>query len=305
MSMNLSRKFLAGAIIALLPLGSALACTSGAWDVATGAPVADDPDTSNATNGPTDGGAVKRYAGNCGLAPVSGAQSSVTDNNVGDAIYRARWYVFTGIATGNPRMFEAFTTDGGAGTSVFSASYDRAGGDFDFTAAGTTIPSIAVAPNRWYSVEIFHNSGSQLTVSVEGANSAVANNPALTATSVAAVTGTIQSVRLGNVNGNNFTLAGASSPTNSNGFSVDEFDSTRSASTPIGRLCRGDADGNGLNAVGDNDINVADATAIVAERLGQAIAQGQPDANEDGVVNVADATLVVAMRLNSPVTRCN
>lgn len=303
--MNLSRKFLAGAIVALLPMGGALACTSGAWDGATGNPVADDPDTSTATNNNPDGGAVKRYAGNCGLAPVAGSASYVTDNNVGDTIYRARWYVYTGIATGSPRMFEAFSADNGGGSSIFSATYDRAGGDFDFTAAGTTIPSITVSPNRWYSVEIFHNSGNALTVSVEGANSAVADNAALTATSAAAVTGTIQSVRLGNVNGNAFTLAAPSGPTNNNGFSVEEFDSTRSASTAIGRLCRGDANNNGNDAVGDNDINVQDATTIIAERLGQTVSPGQPDANEDGIVNVQDATTVIAMRLNVPPKRCN
>jgi hypothetical protein len=303
--MNLSRKFLACAIVALLPMGGALACTTGAWDGTTGTPVADDPDTSTGTNNNPDGGAVKRYSGNCGLAPVAAAANYVTDNNVGDTIYRARWYAFTGIATGSPRMFEAFSADNGGGSSIFSATYNRAGNSFDFTAAGTTIPSITVAPNRWYSVEIFHNAGNQLTVSVQGNNSAVLDAPALTATSAAAVAGTIQSVRLGNTNGDSFTLAGASTPTNSNGFSVDEFDSTRSASTAIGRLCRGDANNSGNDAVGDNDINVQDASLIVAERLGQQVAPGQPDANEDGIVNVQDASLVVSMRLASPPKRCN
>src|SRR5690606_35839962 len=150
--MNLSRKFLVGAMIALLPMGGALACTTSAWSATTGAPVADDPDTSAATNGPADAGAVKRYAGNCGLAPVTNTVSHVTDNNVGDAIYRARWYVFTGIASGAPRMFEAFSADNGGGSSIFSATYDRGAGQFTFTAAGTSIPAITVEPNRWYSV---------------------------------------------------------------------------------------------------------------------------------------------------------
>jgi hypothetical protein len=304
--MQLSRKILAGALIALLPLGSALACTTSAWTTATGAPVADDPDTSTATNGPADNGAVKRYSGRCGLAPATAVPSFVTnDSPAAEGIYRARWYVYTGLTTGTPKMFEAFTADAGGGTSIFSASYDRAAGNLTFTAAGTTVPAIAVQPNKWYSVEVFHQAGQALTVSVSGNNGTVADAAPLTSTSAAAVAGTVGSAELGNVNGSALGFAATPAANNNSGYSVDEFDSTRSA-TPIGRLCRGDADNSGANAVGDNDINVADASTIVAERLGQSIAAGQPDANEDGIVNVADASLVVAMRLNQPTPRrCN
>lgn len=300
--MNLSHKFLAGAIIALLPISSVLACGTVAWSTTTGSPVADDPDASAATNAP-EAASVKRYAANCGLAPASGAASHVTNNTVADGVYRARWYVYTGISTGAPRMFEAFTADSGAGTSVFNATYDRAGGDFDFTAVGAAMPSIVVAPNRWYSVEVFHNTGSALTVSVQGANSAVVDSAALTSTSAAPVAGTVESVRLGNVNGAALGFAATPAANNNSGFSVDEFDSTRSATTAIGRLCRGDANGNANAAVGDVDLNALDAGSIIAERFNTAIAPGQPDANEDGVVNALDAGLVIAMRFAGK--KCN
>jgi hypothetical protein len=300
--MKLTHRILAGAIVALLPLSGAMACTITAWSANTGTLVADDPDANNATNTPETGHA-KRVSGACGLAPGSGVASFVTDNSPADGVYRARFYVFTGIATGAPRVFEAFTADAGAGTSVFSVTYDSAGGDLDFTAAGTTMPSIPVVANKWYSVEFFHNTGSALTATVSGNNNAVVDAAPLTSTSAGPVAGTVQSVRLGNTNGAALTFAGTPAANNAFGFSFDEFDSTRSATTPIGRLCRGDANGNANAALGDNDLNVADATTIVAERLGQAIAVGQPDANEDGIVNVADATAVVAMRLANK--KCN
>jgi hypothetical protein len=215
--MNLSRKILAGAVIALLPLTGAMACTTSAWSTTTGAPVADDPDTSAATNA-TETASVKRYSGNCGLAPASGAASHVTNNTVADAIYRARFYVFTGLATGNPQAFEAYTGEDGGGTSVFSVTYDRANNELDFTAAGTTVPSVPVVAGKWYSVELFHNSGNPLSISVEGNNAAVAAGTPATVASAAAVTGTVQSVRLGNLNGSALTFGGAPGANNSFGF---------------------------------------------------------------------------------------
>lgn len=300
--MKLTHRILAGAIVAMLPLSGAMACTISAWSANTGTLVADDPDANAGTNAPETGHS-KRVSGACGLSPGSGVASFVTDNSPADGVYRARFYFFTGIASGAPRMFEAFTADAGGGTSIFSVAYDAAGGDLDFTAAGTTMPSIPVVANKWYSIEFFHNTGSALTASVMGNNSGVNDSAALTSTSAAAVAGTVQSVRLGNTNGAALTFTSTPASNNAFGFAFDEFDSTRSATTAIGRLCRGDANGNANAALNDNDLNVADATTIVAERLGQAVAAGQPDANEDGIVNVADATTVVAMRLANK--KCN
>jgi hypothetical protein len=296
--MNLSRKFLAGAIVALLPLGSALACTTTAWSSATGTPVADDPDTNAATNGP-DAGAVKRYSGNCGLAPAIAGTSFVTNNTPGtEGTYRARFYVYTGLATGSPKIFSAATADNG-GTELISASYDRTAGELDFTATGATIASVPVVASKWYSVEILHQTGQPLNVSVAGAMNAVADTAAVTRVSTGNVTGTVGSALLGAVAGGAFTVPAG----NTGGLFVDEFDSTRSAATVIGRLCRGDANGNANASIGDADLNGLDAAAVTAERLGNSIAPGQPDANEDGIINGLDASLIVSMRLANK--RCN
>jgi hypothetical protein len=305
--MQLSRKILAGALIALLPLGSALACTTGAWTTTTGAPKADDPDASAGSNAP-ETGHVKRYSGSCGLAPVTAAASHVTNDTPGtEGVYRARVYFFNGITSGAPRFLEATSADAGGGTSIFSVTYDRAagaGGSLTFTANGTTVPAIPLpAANRWYSVEVLHQTGAPLQVWVHGANSAPADSAALTAVSAGNVAGTVGSARLGNLNSAALGFAATPAANNTSGFSVDEFDSTRSAATMIGRLCRGDANNNANAAVGDNDLSALDAGAIVAEALGTAVAAGQPDANEDGRVTALDAGAVIAMRLANK--KCN
>lgn len=299
--MKLTHKFLAGAIVALLPLSGAMACTFTAWSGNAGSPIADDPDNNAGTNSP-ENGAVKRYSGNCGLAPASGAASHVTNDTVADGVYRARFYTFTGLASGAPRVFEAFTADGGTGSSLFSVTYDRANNEFDFAANGADFGSVPATVNRWYSIELFHNSGSALSVSVEGANSGVVDNAPVVLAGPT-VTGTVQSARLGNLNGAALGFTATPAPNNNFGFAVDEFDSTRSASTPIGRLCRGDANGNANAALGDNDLSALDGGAIIAEALGLSIAPGQPDANEDGRVTALDGGLVISMRLANK--KCN
>lgn len=298
--MKLTHRILAGAIVALLPLSGAMACTVGMWDANTGTLIADDPDANAATNTPETGHS-KRVSGSCGLSPGSGVASFVTDNSPADGVYRARFYVFTGIATGAPRVFEAFTADAGGGTSIFSVTLN--GGNLEFTAAGTTMAPIAVVANKWYSVEFFHNTGSALTATVMGNNSAVVDSAALTSSSAGAVAGTVQSVRLGNTNGAALTFSSTPANNNNFGFAFDEFDSTRSATTAIGRLCRGDANNNANAALNDNDLSALDAGAIIAEALGSAVAPGQPDANEDGRVTALDAGLVINMRLQNK--KCN
>ena len=128
--MNFSRTLLAGAIFALLPLGSALACTSTAW-LGTAGPnttIAEDPDSNNATNNTPDTGAVRRFSGQCGLQAAAAGQSWVGDNTPGGAgggesIYRARVYVYAGQA--GAKVFTATTTDNGGGTEVVGVTRSR------------------------------------------------------------------------------------------------------------------------------------------------------------------------------------
>lgn len=296
--MNLSRKILAGAVIALLPLTGAMACTTSAWTHASGAPVADDPGTSNANNNNPDQGNVPRYAGNCALLAASAGNSFVTNDTPGaEAIYRARFYVLTGATAGTPKVFRVTSDDKGGGTEIFSATYDPAGSKFDFTAAGTTVPSATgIAAGRWYSIEVFHQNGQALSVTVNGNNSSptnIAGTP-IVVSSAGPVAGTVGSAQLG------ITNAGAVTGQ----IVVDEFDSTRSAATPIGRLRRGDA--NNSCASSATGISIADAVLIRNEFLTNSgsLAGGAPDANESGGITIADATIVRNMFLTSN-TSCN
>ena len=296
--MNLSRKFLAGAILALLPLSGALACTTAAWSAVAGAPIADDPGTNNANNNNPDQGNVPRYSGNCALLAASAGNSFVTNNTPGnEGIYRARFYLLTGATAGTPRVFRATSADDGGGTEIFSVTYDPANSELDFAAAGTTVPSVTgIVANRWYSIEVLHQTGQTLSVTVNGNNSSptnIAGTPTVV-TSAAPVVGAVESAQLG------ITNAGAVTGQ----IVVDEFDSTRSAATPIGRLRRGDA--NNSCASSSTGISIADAVLARNEFLSNSgsLAIGNPDANESGGITIADATIIRNMFLTSN-TSCN
>src|SRR5690606_24109310 len=92
----MTRNLLAGAVLAVLPMGGALACTTTAWNGGATTATAGDPTTG-----------VARYSGECGLE-VGASGGHVTDNSPNaEAAYRARFYVYTGTASGNPVIFEA------------------------------------------------------------------------------------------------------------------------------------------------------------------------------------------------------
>jgi hypothetical protein len=285
--MNLSRKILAGALIALLPLGGAMACTTDAWDATSGSPLADDPDTSAANNA-GETAAVKRYAGACGLRPAGAGNSFVTDNSpAGDGgastPYRARFYVYTGLSAA-AKVFSATDGENGAGTELVSVTYNPAG-SFAIAGPGGASTSInGIVANRWYTVELKYQTGTTLDVFVRGAGTATEQTA-----STASVTGAgVQSVRLG--------VVGA--PGGTGELSVDEFDSSRGASR-IGSLLRGDAAGPSAGAP-DNKCDANDASAMISEfflvATGQpqfSLAPGQPDCTEDGVVDANDLSCLV------------
>jgi hypothetical protein len=281
--MNLSRKFLAGALIALLPLGSALACTTSAWLGTPGAnpTLAEDPDTNSATNNSPDNGAVRRYSGQCGLQAAAAGQSWVGDNSPGGAgggesIYRARFYVYTG-QTG-AQVFSATTADNGGGTEVIGITFN--GSAFVFNVNGATVPSVTgVLPNAWYAVEFLYQANGAFSATVRGGG---ASAQTVVNSSVNAGALTVGSARLGQINAGSGT----------GNVLVDEFDSSRSAGTPIGRLCPADATGNRVLTVGD-------IAAITAERNGT-LAAGQPDCTENGTLTVGDIACVISFRSATP-----
>ena len=287
--MNLSRKFLAGAILALLPLTGALACNTTAWTgpAPVGA-VADDPDLLP-TNAP-EGAAVKRYSGKCGLQAASAGNSFVTDNSPsgdggGATPYRARFYVYTGYSGGAAQVFRATDGENGSGTQLLGVTYNP-GTNFVVTGpGGATVTVPGVQANKWYTVELKYQTGTSLDVTVRGAGVAANLTPS---GAPVATGGGVQSVSLGHI--------GAGGGTGN--ISVDEFDSSRGA-TPIGSLLRGDAAGPS-GAAPDNKCDANDAIAMISEffviasnQAQFSLAPGQPDCTEDGAIDANDLSCLV------------
>lgn len=274
-----SRKLLAAALLAVIPMSSALACTTANWTsvengngVITGAPVAGNP-----------GDSVARYSGECGLAATAG--NYVTNNAPsGDTTYRARFYVYTST-TGTATVFRAGNADGVGGTEVLRVDYTPP--NLAFFQNGTAAGTAAVAANKWYSVELLYvaNSPTGFSANVASFATSVDVGPS------AAGAGAIESHSLGVIAGGTGTIR------------VDAFESTRSADTEIGRLPVGDSNGDATcNA---NDLS-ATAGEVVATLLGdEAFATGQPDCTEDGAIDANDlsctANIVVGDLLNNTV----
>jgi hypothetical protein len=237
----------------------AQACAISAWSSATGITVAD-------TGAPAAG--FSRYSGVCGLKTVGGAKF-VQDNSPGSAnSYKARFYV-------RPEAGAAgtiFKARNAASASVLSVAAN--GTAFTFAVNGavaaTTVPYTAGA---WYSVEMNFTAGAATTFTVTGNGGTLApGGTSVIVTAAASGAGdVIANVQIGNIE-----AAG----TGSIGF--DEFDSRRT--TAPGRLCRGDANGNGL-------IQGTDRTAITNDATGT-LATGQADCTENGLVQGTDRTCV-------------
>lgn len=267
-----SRKLLAAALLAAIPMSSAFACTTANWTSVengegqvTGSPTPGDP-----------GDGVARYSGECGLAGAAGGTNFVT-NNAPDAesTYRARFYVYTG-STGNTTVFRATAADNNAGAEVLRVDYNPP--NFVFTQNGAAAGSVAgIVANKWYSVELLYDAGTTFSAEVAGNQTFTGSVPA-----GAAGAGTIESHSLGAIAGGTGTVR------------VDAFESTRSADTEIGRLCRGDVNGT-------QPINIFDRTAVTNEIVNGTLAAGQPDCNEDGAINVFDRTCVTNLILDGGV----
>lgn len=262
-----SRTLLAAALMLALPLGTATACTVSNWDAAT----------ANAEAGNQKGlngePAVPRYSGECALKAATGGTSYVTDNTPGaEATYRSRFYVYTGSAANDTKIFSATSEDNGGGTEAFSIAIN--GGALAFTVNGTTMSgTVPVVANKWYGVESLYRAGAGFEAKVRGANAAT--ETVVTSTGAAGAV-SVGSARLGVLN----------AVTNATSLAFDAFESTRSEATEIGRLCVGDANNDGL-------VNANDARAIVNEFNNQPYNLGQPDCTEDGLINANDARCAI------------
>lgn len=264
-----SRTLLAAALLVALPTSGALACTVANWNGTNTATTADN------AGGPADG--IARYSGVCALSVDSGKY--VTDNTPGaEGTYRARFYVLTKATGGTVTIFKAGSADNAGGTSAIEV--DFTGSSFAFRQNGASAGSVSgIQANKWYSIEMFYKAGDTFTASVWGAGgtSEVGN------VSNTAGAATIGSARMGVVDGTTTAKLG-----------FDAFESTRSETTAIGRLCRGNV--NGSNEANGQLINIFDTVALINEISGQTgtpnLASGQPDCTEDGAVNVFDRICV-------------
>lgn len=271
----LTQSVLAAAMLMALPFAAAEACNNNAW-VSSG----------SATNGKGFAGGpaaavqadrVARYEGLCANRTTAN-QFVLDDTPNNEATFRARFMV---LLTGTGQFFSANSADGGGGTEVVGLSYNS--GNIVVTGA-TGVANVPATSGTWVSIEFLHQNGQPFQLSVRPGNS----DTPVTRTGSAASSGTVSSVRLG-------SLPGAAGT-----YNVDGYESTRSAATPIGFLCRGNANNTGSSAT-VRDIN--DAVAIIAEINRTAFAAGTPDVNGDGFININDASGVIAI-VNSATPGC-
>lgn len=260
----LTQSVLAAALLLAAPFASAQVCNKNAWlgnaTAAAGA-LASGPELP--AGNPNK---IPRYSGKCAVRTAPG--QFVTDNTPNaESTYRARFYTFT---SGNGKFFTATTGEDSAGAEIVGVSFNGTAISFSGPTGVATVPAPA---NRWCSIEFLHQTGAAFSASVQCAGAATATT--VTGTSA---TGTVGSAALGFIG------------TGSDTYVHDDFVSSRSATTAIGRKCRGNA--NGIDTI----ISLADRILIGSEIngavTGTGVAVGQPDFNEDGIVSLADRTLV-------------
>ena len=257
MKRNMDRALFGSVILLGLGLGvNAEACSTDGWaGGASGSYVADSPP------------AIARYSELCALSVTDTAH--VQSNFASDTRYRARFYVLDSLTgAGTVDIFEAYSDESGA-SPLFKISFDGSQFTFDATDASGGSTTIA-SKNGWNLIEFDWNSGGNfdLWVNADAATDAASGT-------VAAGSGTVESVRLGAPNG--FSQTGR--------LNFDAFESHRT--TPVRPLLVGDANGN-------QSVNIFDMIGIQNEILNPAtnLAAGQPDCNENGSVNVFDMICV-------------
>jgi hypothetical protein len=272
------------AVAALVGMNAAFAaCNTTQWGQGATSPpggaVVGTPTPGNPTAGDPDG-VVRRYSGQCGLRST-GANNYVQDGlPLAEASFIARFYVYTGVSGGTgANVYNALSV----GTSV--ADYSILSVDFTGTAfafknrAGASVFTIPAAGNKWYAVEV------KYTRATNTVDAKVRENTG------AEVTGTGNTFTVDNAaDGVDYVQLGWIGGTATGEIHVDAYESRRS--TDIGRLCRGDANG-------DLTLNVGDRGAVTTEVLGTALANGQPDCNHDGIVNVGDRGCITTRVLNA------
>lgn len=276
------KNLLGAALVAALAFGAnaASACAISAWSSATGLTVAD-------TGEPPAG--FSRYSGRCGLKVTSFTAGGrfVQDNTPNNEVsYRARFYYGTGDITNETDIFQARNT---GGTNIIRVTHDGSVLRF-YTNTGSGSQSVTVADNRYYAIELAWAAGTvspattgTFTATVTGAGGNVAGSANFTGLANSA--DSITDARLG-------LIAATTATVVTTPVAFDEFDSRRTTSP--GRLCRGDANGNGSLTGGD-------AQAVINEVVNGAVLTGQPDCNEGMSVTGGDGQCIINRVVNGDV----
>jgi hypothetical protein len=283
--------------LSMAPAAFSQTCSTAAWgqggnpnvNPVVGSPVAGQP------------GSVSRYEGRCGLrAPTNGGNYVQDSSPAAEPTFRARFYAFLPNTGSASTIFRAGNATADSALTTFTDGRIRVewNGSNSIIARGPggtpTLTCSGLTAGRWYSVELAYNStgaalgtgadtlaANSLRVNVRNESLTPAINCTQTNSGIAtSANNTIDYVQIGNLTGG---PAG-------NAITVDSYESRRT--TPIGRLCRGDANG-------DGNRNTGDITAIRLEFLNSGVPVGQtaqagskPDCNEDGSVNSGDITCV-------------
>ena len=254
------------------------ACSFSDWSSTAGTPVSADPNTGLA--------GFARYSTPCAIQTDAIGDQVIDTKPTNESTYNVRFYYYTGQRSGgSANIFQARGTTGVTNIPVVVQHDATNGGpgastNLVFAVHGSPqTRTVAVVNNRWYAIQLKWVAGAGtglLNIKVTGAGS----DTPLTPPAITAINNgsdRIEEARLGLISG-----AGTGS------VNFDAFESRRQ--TEPARLCRGDANHDGV-------IGVADRVMITNEILGISLAPGEPDANEDGGVGAADRVVVTNMIL--------
>jgi hypothetical protein len=259
------------AVSAAGTLGALLMASSGSWACTTDAWTLNGSVTGSVTAGGPDD-AIARYSGVCAMeTPDAPAQAEYVRNDDpgGIARIRARFYVLT--ADGTSGDFDVYRgLDAPSGSDVFTVRLS----DLDGTTGDVQVLDDSLTPvasctdcfdvGFWASIEIDWNSGGgnvDLWVNADAEFDPASGNGSIPTGNAVA------SVQLGNL-----------APANG-ALTFDAYESRRT--TAIGRLCVGDANGDGTRGISDLE-------AIFNDFQFDQRASGNPDADENGTLGISD-----------------
>lgn len=257
----------AAALLAAMSFAnSAMACSLANWSANSGAVVANQPNGAAGDPG-ADTTAVARYEGLCGLRATG--QGFVQDNRP-NGINRivTRFYVLNQLSAGQTAtVYQGFGNEAG-GLSRFQVTLAT---NNTITLTDTATGQSVSQPGNggWDSVQLDWGSDAAAGFISLSVNGAAASQ--ITGLSNA---GTLESVRMGNLNGATGNL------------NFDAYLAQRSTATA--RVCNCNANGST-----DDVVNVQDIVVLVNESGGVGLANGTPDCNEDGNINVQDIVQTV------------